>query len=80
MGGHYVGKFLIRVTLTNGISGFAMEVVDGALMICDNHESAARFLTPAGARNFYDKICDLPNFIDRSAFIEEATIVKSSKF
>ncbi len=80
MGGHYIGKFLIKVTLTNGREGYAMMIDDGTLMITDSIESAARFLTVTGAKNFFQKIKDLPNYLDQDAYICDACIMKASNF
>lgn len=73
---HSFGKNLIKVYLSNGRQGYAMEVVDGYLMITDDPDAAARFLTERGAEDFYDEIRDLYNYIDRDAYIVKASLIK----
>ena len=79
MGGHYVGKIFIAVSLTDGREGFVMEIVDDTIMICDDYDSAARFITVKQATNFIKKNLKLPNFFDRNVFIESYRIVKENE-
>lgn len=79
MGGHYLGKVVIKLALTDGREGFFMEIVNGSIMICDNCDSAARFISVKRATNFIEKSLKLPNFFDKKVFIESYKVVNESE-
>lgn len=80
MGGHYFGKFLIEVTLSNGERAFLMDVEDGYVQVTRNRDAAARFLTEAGAKKYYYSVYHMYLYSDPSVYITNGFVKKTTHF
>ena len=80
MGGHYFGKYLVEVTLSNGDVEYLMDVSDGCVQTTSNPEAAARFLTEAGAKKYYYSVYHLPCFLDQSVYITSGFVMKERNY
>jgi len=78
--GNMLGKYVVRVRLTNGAVGYLMDIKDNFFMISNNTEGAARFMTEGGAKSYLDKCSRLYNFVYRNAYISRYSIQKLSSF
>lgn len=77
MGGHLIGKFLLKVTLSNGEVAYLMDIHEGSFQTTRNPEAAARFLTAAGAKKYYYSMYHLPYYDDPSVYISDGFVIKS---
>lgn len=73
----YFGKYVLKIKLSNGETGYFMEVMDGCITLTNHLDAACRFLTEGGAEGYYESIRDLEELIS-GAYIVNAWVCKAN--
>ena len=74
------GKYLLELHFTNGEHGYFLDIYDGGIMLTENPDAAQRFMTMQAARNYYNRICDLPSAYDYGAYIEYCDVMRCRNY